>query len=86
MTVLGDGSAPMPLAMFAAGLSADEVAAVECALGALGAPTDTRPRFERAEAELEKVRKMVEIQGNVSALLVQMLDTEGATARKRTRR
>ena len=29
---------------------------------------------------------MVEIQGNVSALLVQMLDTEGATARKRTRR
>ena len=45
-----------------------------------------RRRAERAEAELEKARKVIEIQGNVSALLEQMLDTEGATARKRTER
>ena len=37
-----------------------------------------RRRAERAEAELEKARKVIEIQGNVSALLEQMLDTEGA--------
>jgi transposase len=45
-----------------------------------------RRRAERAEAELEKARKVIEIQGNVSALLEQMLDTEGVTARKRTER
>lgn len=45
-----------------------------------------RRRAERAEAELEKARKVIEIQGNVSALLEQMLDTEGASARKRTER
>src|SRR4051794_9499747 len=45
-----------------------------------------RRRLERAEAELEKARKVIEIQGNVSALLEQMLDTEGASARKRTER
>ena len=45
-----------------------------------------RRRLERAEAELEKARKVIEIQGNVSALLEQMLDTEGATPRKRTER
>src|SRR3954470_21806751 len=45
-----------------------------------------RRRLERAEAELEKARKVIEIQGNVSALLEQMLDTEGATARRRTER
>src|SRR3954451_13309544 len=33
-----------------------------------------RRRLERAEAELEKARKVIEIQGNVSALLEQMLD------------
>ena len=45
-----------------------------------------RRRLERVEAELEKARKVIEIQGNVSALLEQMLDTEGASARKRTER
>jgi len=39
-----------------------------------------RRRAERAEAELVKARKVIEIQGNVSALLEQMLDTEGADA------
>ena len=41
-------------------------------------------RLERAEAELEKARKVIEIQGNVSALLEQMLGTEsepGSTGR-----
>ena len=36
-----------------------------------------RRRAERAEAELQKARKVIEIQGNVSALLEQMLGTEG---------
>ena len=47
---------------------------------------ELRRRAERAESELEKARRVIEIQGNVSALLEQMLDTEGATARKRTER
>ena len=34
-------------------------------------------RLERSEAELEKARRVIEIQGNVSALLEQMLGTEG---------
>jgi hypothetical protein len=34
-------------------------------------------RAERAEAELAKARKVIEIQGNVSALLEQMLGAEG---------
>jgi transposase-like protein len=41
---------------------------------------ELRRRAERAEAELVKARKVIEIQGNVSALLEQMLDTEGAQA------
>ncbi|HEY1519401.1 MAG TPA: hypothetical protein VGF91_23430 [Solirubrobacteraceae bacterium] len=36
-------------------------------------------RAQRAEAELEKARKVIEIQGNLSALLEQMLDTESAS-------
>ena len=36
-------------------------------------------RAERAEAELEKARKVIEIQGNLSALLEQMLGTESAS-------
>jgi transposase len=36
-------------------------------------------RLERSEAELAKARKVIEIQGNVSALLEQMLGTEGAS-------
>jgi transposase len=38
-----------------------------------------RERAERAEAELEKARKVIEVQGKVSALLEQMLGTESAT-------
>ena len=37
-----------------------------------------RQRAERAEGELVKARKVIEIQGNLSALLEQMLGTEGA--------
>ena len=36
-------------------------------------------RADRAEAELVKARKVIEIQGNLSALLEQMLDTESAS-------
>ena len=35
-------------------------------------------RAERAEAELEKARRVIEIQGNVSALLEEMLGTDSA--------
>src|SRR5574340_42178 len=62
------------------------------ALRALGLPRGRKPadrrelelaelrrRAERAEAELEKARKVIEIQGNVSALLEQMLGTEGGS-------
>ena len=35
-------------------------------------------RAERAEAELVKMKRVVEIQGNVSALLEEMLGTESA--------
>jgi len=38
---------------------------------------ELRRRAERAEGELAKARKVIEIQGNVSALLEQMLGTEG---------
>jgi transposase len=40
---------------------------------------ELRRRAERAEAELAKARKVIEIQGNVSALLEQMLGAEGAS-------
>jgi transposase len=39
---------------------------------------ELRRRAGRAEAELQKAKKVIEIQGNVSALLEQMLGTEGA--------
>jgi transposase len=45
---------------------------------------ELRRRLERSEAELAKARKVIEIQGNVSALLEQMLGTEsepGSTER-----
>ena len=45
---------------------------------------ELRRRLERSEAELAKARKVIEIQGNVSALLEQMLGTEsepGSTGR-----
>ena len=35
-------------------------------------------KLERSEAELVKARRVIEIQGNVSALLEQLLGTEGA--------
>jgi transposase-like protein len=37
-----------------------------------------RRRAERAEAELEKARKVIEVQGNVSALLGELLGPRGA--------
>jgi transposase-like protein len=37
-----------------------------------------RRRAERAEAELAKARKVIEVQGNVSALLEQLLEPRGA--------
>jgi transposase len=40
---------------------------------------ELRRRLERSEAELAKARKVIEIQGNLSALLEQMLSTEGAS-------
>lgn len=40
---------------------------------------ELRRRAERAEAELAKARRVIEIQGNISALLEQMLGTEGAS-------
>ncbi len=62
------------------------------ALEALGRPRGRKPadrrelelaelerRLERSEAELAKARRVIEIQGNVSALLEQLLVTEGAT-------
>ena len=37
-----------------------------------------RRRAERAEAELEKARRVIEVQGNVSALLGELLEPKGA--------
>ena len=39
---------------------------------------ELRRRAERAEDELAKARKVIEVQGNVSALLEDLLGTEGA--------
>ena len=38
-----------------------------------------RRRAERAEVELQKAKRVIEIQGNLSALLEQMLGTESAS-------
>jgi transposase-like protein len=40
---------------------------------------ELRRRTERAEAELAKARRVIEVQGNVSALLGQLLEPRGAT-------
>ena len=40
---------------------------------------ELRRRAERAEAEVAKARKVIEVQGNVSALLGQLLEPRGAT-------
>jgi len=45
-----------------------------------------RHRAERAEAELSKARKVIEVQGNVSALLEELLEPRGATPDKSTER
>jgi transposase len=63
----------------------------EGALKALSAPRGRKPgdprddqiaalrrRAERAEAELEQARKVIEVQGNVSALLGELLEPKGA--------
>jgi transposase len=39
---------------------------------------ELRQRMERAEAELATARKVIEVQGNVSALLGELLGTRGA--------
>lgn len=43
-------------------------------------------RVERSEAELAKARKVIEVQGNVSALLGELLEPRGATPTKDTER
>jgi transposase-like protein len=45
-----------------------------------------RKRAERAETELEKARKVIEVQGNVSALLGELLEPRGATEHGSTER
>jgi transposase len=40
---------------------------------------ELRRRAERAESELARAKKVIEIQGNVSALLEQMLGSEGGS-------
>jgi len=40
---------------------------------------DLRARAERAEAELGKAKKVIEVQGNVSALLGELLEPRGAS-------
>jgi transposase len=45
-----------------------------------------RRRAERAEGELEKARKVIEVQGNVSALLGELLEPRGATESGSTER
>jgi transposase len=47
---------------------------------------ELRRRAERAEAELEKARRVIEVQGNVSALLGQLLEPRGATPDASTER
>jgi transposase-like protein len=45
-----------------------------------------RRRAERAEAELEKARRVIEVQGNVSALLGELLEPRGAKPDAGTKR
>jgi transposase len=64
---------------------------LDASLEALGRPRGRKPadprdtriaalerRAERAEAELVKARRVIEVQGNVSALLGEMLEPRGA--------
>lgn len=41
-------------------------------------------RLAQAESELEKARKVIEVQGNVSALLGELLETRSANPEKNT--
>jgi translation initiation factor 1 (eIF-1/SUI1) len=43
-----------------------------------------RRRLEKAEAELATARKVIEVQGNVSALLGQLMEPRGANTDKST--
>jgi transposase len=43
-------------------------------------------KLERSEGELAKARKVIEVQGNLSALLEQLLSTEGASEAGSTER
>ena len=45
-----------------------------------------RRRLEKAETELATARKVIEVQGNVSALLGQLLEPRGANAERSTDR
>jgi transposase len=45
-----------------------------------------RRRLERTEGELEKARKVIEVQGNVSALLGELLESRGAREHGSTER
>jgi transposase len=45
-----------------------------------------RKRAERAESELGKARRVIEVQGNVSALLGELLEPRGATEHGSTER
>jgi transposase-like protein len=71
----------------------------EGALGALSRPRGRKPsnpleaenaklrkRAERAETELSKARRVIEVQGNVSALLGELLEPRGATDTTSTER
>jgi transposase-like protein len=43
-------------------------------------------RAKRSEAELDKARKVIEVQGNVSALLGELLEPKGAKPNEDTKR
>jgi hypothetical protein len=47
---------------------------------------ELRRRLERSEAELAKAHRVIEVQGNLSALLEQLLGSEGASGRGSTGR
>src|SRR6266540_2269126 len=51
-----------------------------------GALSALERRVERAEGELDKARRVIEVQGNVSALLGQLLEPRGATPDDSTER
>ena len=57
----------------------DRLGVAELGFGAGGRIAALRRKLERSEAELAKMKRVVEIQGNLSALLEQMLGTESAS-------